>query len=255
MSSKPIIYVVEEHHELFYLWRELEFKNNRILHLDAHCDMHNLLIDRKSNFCSLLPGLKKIDCGNFISFAVRDGMINDIKWIYDKYGGRFNDTTHVKYTTDFTSIPYLIKNFFISPKKYPLKYTEHLFDDVNCFEIEEDVYLDIDWDFFALESKSLPEIQKNINLFLEYNFKIIPDYTCVSYSSDYVLPSRREFDDFVLRLKDKFKADIIKYSYPLPKEEEKQVNIFIRYKKGLKRRFKRYVRIPFKRLLNRVGIY
>ncbi len=254
MRSKPIIYVVEEHHELFYLWRELEFKNTRILHLDAHCDMHNLLIDRKNNLCHPLPGLKKIDCGNFISFAVREGMVNEIKWIYDKYGGRKNDTTHVKYTTDLTVIPHLVKNLFFSPEKYPLRYTAHLFDDVNCFEIEKDVHLDIDWDFFALESKSSSEIQNSIDLFLEYNFKIIPDHTYVSYSSDYVLHSRREFDDFVLRLKDKFKADIIKYSYPLPKEEEEPSRI-IRYKRGINRRLNRYVRFPFKKVLNRVGVY
>ena len=254
MTLKPTIYIVEHHHELLYLWRELGVKHIKLVHFDAHCDMHGLLVDRDNNCSYILPGLKTVDCGNFISFAVQEGLIEGIKWIYDEYGGRDKDITHVKYVTDLTVIPFLVKNYFSPAKKYPLKYKADEFSTTKSFEIEENEHLDIDWDFFALESKSSDERKKSVGFFLEYSFSRIPSYTYISYSADYITSSRKEFNDFIIQLKEKFKANVVEYSYPLPKEKE-PLSLLIRYKKGLSWRLRQHLLHPFKKQLNKMGIY
>ncbi|MFH1776276.1 MAG: UPF0489 family protein [Candidatus Omnitrophota bacterium] len=252
MKIKPVIYIVEHHHELLFLWRKLGFQNIKILHLDTHCDMHHLLVNKSREVVYILPELKTVDCGNFISLAVRDGIIKEIKWLHDHYGGRDKDMTHVKYTSDLTAVPYRIKTFFSPAKNYPLKYTEILYSP--AIELEEGEHLDIDWDFFALKNKTKQQRQKSIKDFLSYNCRTIPEYIYIAYSPDYVSETREEFADFIGCLKDKFKAIVCNYSYPISEEEEPS-NILSRYKNGLKRRLRENVFLPFKKSLNKIGIY
>lgn len=253
MRQKPIIYVLEHHHELLYLWRQLQFRQIEVFHLDAHCDMHGLLVDRKSSLSNAMPGLQRVDCGNFLSFAVMEGIIKAITWAHDKYGGRNNDTTHVKYTTDLTAKPYLIRNMLFPRAKYPLKYSKQLLGEIDSFEMDEHVHLDIDWDFFFLRDKPAKERKKSIDLFFKHDFKSVPPYIYITYSPDYVVPSRREFEEFVSRLKRKYKANAVKYSYPLP--ERKNVCLPVRCWKDFKCRFREYLVFPLKRKLNNLGIY
>ena len=253
MRTDPVIYILEHHHELLYLWRELQIRNISVLHLDEHCDMHGLLVNRKSGLANTMSGLKRVDCGNFLSFAVIEGIVKEITWVHDRYGGRNNDTTYVKYATDFTALPHLIKNKLFSVAEYPVGFTEHLLENTNYFEIGENAHLDIDWDFFFLKNKPAEERKKSIDLFLDHEFKVLPHYTYVTYSADYVVPSRREFWEFILQLKRKFNAEIVKYSYPLPKKEE--VSFPVRCWKELRCGLKQYFVFPLKRRLNNLGIY
>ena len=216
--------------------------------------MHGLLIDKKNGFSQILPGLKSIDCGNFISFAVRERIINKIVWIHDEYGGRANDLTHVKYITDITAIPYLIRNNFVQFPKYALEYNVQNFNGLTSLEISEGVHLDIDWDFFALKSKPEKDREKSVASFLALDFKRIPNHTYISYSNEYVSSSKKEFNDFILQLKHKFKANLIKYAYPLPKKES-PTNFLVKYKNGLGWRFRGYLYFPFKKVVNKMGIY
>lgn len=253
MGPKSIIYVVEHHHELLYLWRELEFKQISILHLDAHCDMHGLLVDREKGFSNAMSGLKRVDCGNFLSFGVIEGIVKDVAWVHDKYGGRNNDTTYVKYTTDLTAFPHLIRNRLFPSAKYPLRYSEQLLGDADRLEIGENVHLDIDWDSFYLKAKSAAQRRASVESFLAHEFQVSPQYTYVSYSADYVVPSRREFREFVLQLQHRFGAEIAEYSYPLPKKEG--VSTVVRCTKDVKHGIREHLIFPLRRRLNNIGIY
>jgi hypothetical protein len=211
------------------------------------------MVDKENCYSTTLPGLKKVDCGNFLSFAVIEGIVNSIVWTHDEYGGRNNDTTYVKYTTDLTALPYRIRNWIQHTKTYPLEYSEHLFKKGNNFYISEKMHLDIDWDFFFLKGKPDKERKRSIELFLETDLNEVPHYTYVSYSSDYVVPSRREFEGFIAQLASKFGAETISYSHPLP--QKGKVNTVMRYGKELKSLLREYLIFPLKKKLNKVGIY
>ncbi len=43
-----VIYVIERHDQLLQLWRSQNIKNLRVVHVDFHCDMRGLLVDRQA---------------------------------------------------------------------------------------------------------------------------------------------------------------------------------------------------------------
>lgn len=254
MSSKSTIYLFQEHQELLPFWREHGIREINLWHFDAHCDMHGLLVDRRNAYGRILPGLENLDCGNFISFAVKEGIVKEITWIYDQYGGREKDSSHVKYSSDLSAVPFLIKDYFRPAPKHALQYNVMDFNDIRRLETGENGHLDIDWDVFALKDKPENERDRTINAFLDIDFATVPSHIYVTYSADYVSPTRKEFTDFVGKLQRKFEASVVECAYPEVHDAVPSA-VTNKYLHGIKWRFKKYLHRPVKQFAKKFGVY
>ncbi len=201
------VYMFEEHSQLLQLWRKGDFRDLRILHLDAHCDLRGSLIDQKENRAYKIGLKNSIDNGNFLAQALFEGRISSIRWIHDFWGGRKNDIFTVKYNTDLSAPLYRLIFRLFKAQGLPIKY------DVIEYEewkgLNEGEHLDIDWDFFANYNKSRECLIKEVKKFLNINFQFIPAHTYISYSPGYVYPSKEIFELFVRELTRKFDAELI----------------------------------------------
>ena len=104
--------VADEHSPLYDLWRERGYRNLSVCHVDFHCDMRGLLIDRKqeSTLCLAKRSfMNRIDSGSFLAHAIMNGIVTGLRWVHDDFGGRKYDELYcVKYETDFTALPFLL---------------------------------------------------------------------------------------------------------------------------------------------------
>ena len=118
------IFVAEEHSQLYDLWLERGARNLSVCHVDFHCDMRGLLIDRRlGQACFVdrrIPYVHRLDSGSYLAHAVMNGMVADLRWVHDDFGGRSYDYLHcVKYETDFSALPYrLLGNRELRPVNY-----------------------------------------------------------------------------------------------------------------------------------------
>ena len=210
------IYIVETHDQVLYLWREQAASARRILHVDFHCDLRGLLIDRPDQRAYPLREWRTgVDQGNFLKHAVLEGHVSSIRWVHDIPGGRADDAATVKYESDLTAQPHrwLLKRQ--GQAGLPLTYEELVYTDWTGLQPGED--LDIDWDFFtALEyDYSLPIIQKKVRAFFDRDFQAVPEQITVCYSPHHSHASRDQFEQFVEQLASRFGAETI----TLPREE------------------------------------
>ena len=242
------IYVAEEHRQVLELWRKQGPNDIRLLHLDRHCDLRGLLIDRGSQTAYKITGSNSADNGNFLGHAFLEGMIRSIRWIHDKYGGRQNDIGTVKYKTDLSALPYRLMHFLKREPEIPICFDVIKYE--NWDNLTEGEHLDIDWDFFASNERLKGDIDKQSQEFLDRRFNYIPASTYICYSPQYSYPSRREFENFVTALAEKFKAKIIAIE-PLQNRNLKKRNIVILNL----RRILRKTLLPIVRLLKKIGVY
>lgn len=89
VQALNVLYVIEQHHQLLHLWRKQNIKGLRIAHLDFHCDMRGLLIHRRIQQAYNI-GYKRqsTDEGNFLTYAILEGLVQDVRWIHRVPGGR-----------------------------------------------------------------------------------------------------------------------------------------------------------------------
>ena len=203
-----VIYIVEEHDQILDLWRTQQAHSLHILHLDAHCDMRGLLIDRKNQRAfRTWDKNKTVDQGNFLTHAILEGRVSSLRWVYSELGGRQNDVGTVKYESDITATPYRLLQALRGDPGIPIHYESLL--DVSWTDLMEDEYLDIDWDFFASIVYPEDTIQARVDAFLMKEFHVVPGQIYVCYSPDFSHPSRNQFHSFVTDLSHLFKAQIV----------------------------------------------
>ena len=93
--------VCEEHSQVYEIWRDRGQRGLRLSHVDFHCDMRGLLIDRPRARAYLIDGVEPrvavVDSGNFIAHAIMEGIVSSIRWVHDTHGGRRYDSPGVKY--------------------------------------------------------------------------------------------------------------------------------------------------------------
>ena len=202
-----VIYVVESHEEILKLWQAQNLRSLKILHLDFHCDLRGLLINRKTQLAYRIWDIKKgLDQGNFLTHAVLEGRIKSLRWVHDIPGGRQYDVGTVMYESDLTVILY--RWLFLKGKPgIPIDYQVIKYS--NWTDLYEGESLDIDWDFFACMDYPPETIQDRVNAFLERKFPLIPKQVYICYSPDYSHPSRDEFQSFYESLARKFNAKLI----------------------------------------------
>jgi hypothetical protein len=241
------IIAVQNHEDVFLYWEKHGMRGMDVVHLDAHCDMYGLLINRQEGYCVEIKP-QRLHEGNFLLHAVKHGMVRGLKWVYDAYGGRKYDAAVVKYETDLTGRLQMLRPKVRSAERYPIKYTTAEYGKWNGPGPEE--HLDIDWDFFALTLKDKDAIKEECERFLSMRWEVIPEYTYVSYSEDYVHPSQSYYDDFIAGLSRKLNAEVERFS----PEVERPAREFTDRRPAALRLLEAYVMGRLKPLRNRLAL-
>ena len=100
------ILIAEEHDQVYQVWLERRVHNIAVAHIDFHCDMRGLMIDRLRGVAYMVSRYEAgfVDDGNFLSHAIMNGIVSSIRWIHDPHGGRRHDFgCTVKYESDTTA--------------------------------------------------------------------------------------------------------------------------------------------------------
>ncbi|KPK32839.1 MAG: hypothetical protein AMK70_10015 [Nitrospira bacterium SG8_35_1] len=237
------LFVAGEHSQLYDLWLERKYKNIAVCHVDFHCDMRGLLIDRRLGKARYVwqsdPYMKRLDSGSFLSHAVMNGIVINLRWVHDEYGGRkFDDLYCVKYETDFTALPFLLPG---RQNWVPVTFQEQTFAEWGGPQPDE--HLSIDWDGIAFKDYDREHIRTLMAKFSEIEFE--PQSIFVCRSPEYSHPDKALFDEFINGLEEKFKKQA-KY---LPLKQHPPLSPSMPWK------IYHNIEYHILRLMRRVGIY
>ena len=203
-----VIYVAEEHDHILDLWRAQQTCSLRVLHLDFHCDMRGLLIDRKTQRAYRILALNQgVGQGNFLTHAILEGRVSGIRWVHGEPGGRQYDVGTVKYESDLTALPHRWFLALRGERGVPIHYEVMPYTDWTG--LVEGEHLDIDWDFFACTEYPADTIQDRVEAFLGREFRTVPNQVYVCYSPDFSHPSRAQFQRLVSDLARLFEAEVV----------------------------------------------
>lgn len=206
MSKK--IYSVETHEQALGIWREQGVRGAKILHVDFHCDMRGLLIDRKKQLAHKIPErYSRLNEGNFLAHAILEGVVSELRWVHDEPGGRQDDLKIVKYQSDISAQAHRLLLALRRDEGIPIRY--EVMTTAHWNDIEPGEILDIDWDYFACLDYAADSIPDRVDAFLSREFAHIPDQTVVCYSPEYCHSTEQEFNRFVSDLAEKFGAEVI----------------------------------------------
>ncbi len=208
------LFVAEEHSQIYDLWMERGARDLAVCHVDFHCDMRGLFIDRRHGNArfvwSRIPYIHQLDPGSFLSHAVMNGIVTKLRWVHDDFGGRaYDDLWCVKYETDCSAFPY---RFLGKKKSVPLTYDELTFSDWGGPQTGEQ--LDIDWDAIAFADYDEKRIRRLMAEILERDIK--PEIIFVARSPQYSNADRNLFDEFIYGLERKFNVKAVRLPPYLP---------------------------------------
>jgi hypothetical protein len=205
------LFVAEEHSQLYDLWLARGCRNLSICHVDFHCDMRGLLIDRRSGKARYVwqcdPFMSRLDSGSFLTHAVMKGIVTSLRWVHDDFGGRkYDDLYCVKYETDFTALPFRLlgRHGWV-----PLAFAEQTFADWGG--PQEGEHLSIDWDGLAFVDYDEPRIRRLLAEILEREFN--PESIFVARSPEYCHPDKALFEEFIAELEKKFKTRAVRVPF------------------------------------------
>ncbi|MDX1521988.1 MAG: hypothetical protein R3264_10205 [Anaerolineae bacterium] len=205
---RTTIYVIEQHDQLLKLWRTQGATGLSVLHLDFHCDLRGLLINRpRQRAFRIWDRFPALDQGNFLTHAIMEGRIKRLRWVHHVPGGRQYDLGTVKYESDLSALPHRALLALRRQQGIPLAYDVMPYDE--WADLTEGEVLDIDWDFFACQAYPVDTIPCRVRDFLDREFPIRPKQIYACYSPDYSHPSRPQFREFVQTLARIFEAEVI----------------------------------------------
>jgi len=208
--AKPGLYVAEEHGPLYDLWQEQGCRNLAVCHVDFHCDMRGLLIDRRHARARYVwqndPFMNRRDSGSFLAHAVMNGIVSSLRWVHDEFGGRRHDMFYcVKYETDLSALPFRIR---AGKSWVPLNYVEQTFTEWEGVRPGE--FLSLDWDGLAFPAYREDHIRGLMSEILDREFT--PAGVFVAHSVTYCHPEKALFDEFIARLEEKFATEAVPLS-------------------------------------------
>ncbi len=210
----PEIILADHHDQVFSVWRKRNVRGLKVAHVDFHCDMRGLMIDRPAGqaFFTSHRETTFVDRGNFLAHAIMNGMVRELKWIHAEKSGRAYDAGPVvNYESDLKSPLYRIRHALSGRSKVDLNYSECLLRDWGGLEKGEQ--LDLDWDCFASVEFAKDKRELLVAEFLERDFNVVPETTFLIYSPGYSDPDRSLYEKFAVSLSKKFKADIHRLPY------------------------------------------
>jgi hypothetical protein len=139
------IVAVEHHDQVLPLWRADTFSRAQVVHVDFHCDLRGLLINRKTQRAyRVRDRFPDVDEGNFLTHAVLEGLVSAIRWVHDEPGGRAHDLKTVKYESDLTALVRRGLLALSGDPGLPIRYEVCLHKD--WVPLLPGEVLDIDWD-------------------------------------------------------------------------------------------------------------
>ncbi len=207
------LHVIETHEQALSIWRDNNVRAARVLHLDFHCDLRGLLVNRKTQRAyDIWDRFPDVDEGNFLKHALLEGILKGIRWVHDDPGGREYDVTSVLYETDLSARLHGVSLALRGRTGVPIQYEE--LSTGQWTDIEEDEILDVDWDYFACLEIPRESIGDRVAEFLSRDFSHIPKQTIVCYSPGYSHPTRSEFRQFIVELASRFGAEIVESLTP-----------------------------------------
>lgn len=209
-----LIYTMERHHEVLFQWREQDATSLRVVHLDFHCDMRGMLVDRAAGRAyRIRDRFSELDQGNFLAHAVLEHRIDELRWVHDVPGGRADDIGTVKLESDLTALPHRLLLRLRGGEGIPLSY--EIVTSTEWQGLREGEVLDIDWDYFTCKDYSIDSIPARIDAFWRSVGDVVPDLTYICYSPEYSHPSRELFAEFVGQLADRFGSSVIEREQPI----------------------------------------
>jgi tetratricopeptide (TPR) repeat protein len=179
-ANSPDILLIEDHHEAYYAWRDRQYKNMTLVHLDAHIDFGfqevkevPLILNEAKSLSELKSQLEKAvlfhrkkfelekltHIGNYIYPAMRDGIVNEFYWVIPGDIGEFKKCLGIlkKLLRDLkkedpcpVDAPPLIQPGFIKSRLYGRPFYITILETLP--RLKRSVLLDIDTDFFVIES-------------------------------------------------------------------------------------------------------
>jgi len=207
----PEIIIAEHHDQVYPVWVERGMRGVKLTHVDFHCDMRGILIDRTKNSAIFTSHRETtfVDRGNFLAHAIMNGIVTDLRWIHDQHGGRaFDIGPTVSYETDFLAPWFRLKHALSDRTEKEFVYEETLMSSWEGPRAGEQ--LDIDWDGLASVEYSKSTREKLVSQFLAKDFTHIPEITFLVYSPGYSDPDKSLFEDFAKALSQKFQAELVR---------------------------------------------
>lgn len=211
------IFVADEHHRLHWHWQQTGARDLRLCHVDFHCDMRGLLIDRARQQATLYDPAERavVDQGNFLMHAVLDGTVRGVRWVHDPFGGRRYDQGTVRYESDLRVRLRRGRAAGQADGWVPLDFRELALE--RWTGPEEGEHLDLDWDALACRFYSQPLSDRLKRTVLETPFRHRPETVYFIYSYCSSIIDDRAFEAFLAALADKLDARVERLS-PLPPE-------------------------------------
>lgn len=208
-----VIYVAEEHHRLYWHWKQTGARDLRLCHVDFHCDMRGLLIDRPAQRATFFDPRERgwVDQGNFLAHAVSEGTVTGIRWLHDHIGGRQYDHGTVRYESD---LRVRLSRRALGPWR-PLSFREDSLDGWRGPAPGE--HLDLDWDALANTLYTPEHAAQLQERFLQAPFDHPPEVVYFIYSYCSSVIDDDAFEGFLERLRAKLRAEVVRLS-PLPPE-------------------------------------
>lgn len=173
-----VIYVADAHHRLYWHWEDTGARALRLAHVDFHCDMRGLLIDRREQRARVhdRQELSWVDQGDDHAHAVSEGMAESIDWVHDPHGGRRYGLRTVRYASDLRSRLSRIPSHGWSP--------------LDCHELSLDrwrgpgpgEHLGLDWDALACRVYPQPHARALQEALLARDFPHRPEVIDFIYS-------------------------------------------------------------------------
>jgi len=204
--------VADEHVQIFDLWRERVERGLRIAHVDFHCDMRGLLVDRGRGAAWLVdegdPRVRVIDSGNFLAHAVARGIVAAVRWVHDRHGGRRYDVGTVKYESDLTALPHRLLHRLRGAPETAVEFEETALDAWTGLRPGEE--LDVDWDALASAEYDEAKARRLVAEFLDRDLGARPERSYLVYSPGYSHADRSRFERFAEALAKKLGAEILR---------------------------------------------
>jgi len=203
------IILAEHHDQVYSVWEERGHKNLSVSHVDFHCDMRGILIDRVKQTAIFTSHRETtfVDRGNYLAHAIMNGIVSDLKWVHGPHAGRGYDVGPiVSYETDLRTPFYKLKHRLSGRNAVSVQYEELLLS--SWQGMRENEQLDLDWDGLMSVEYDKTHREMLIQEFLSKNYDHTPQITFLVYSPGYSDADRSLYHDFAKELSMKFKADI-----------------------------------------------
>jgi len=198
----PRLLVLSHHDRLLDVWRSEGRTGLRVAHLDAHCDMRGLVVDRARGEAALVEH-RSARPSNFLAIAAAEGRVASVRWVHDRRGGRRNDTFTVLFPEDMTCWPASRRlASYAQARRFPF---ELRVEPLSSFRgVHPDEVLDVDWDLFFAPGKPPAAGERETRALLDLAWDPPPAEIALCSSPEY--SNSRGFDTFVHALAERVGA-------------------------------------------------